>query len=116
MQRKQVFFRILRAVFYGALLLFFALMPYDGVANGLFRCPSAMVGLQCPGCGATRAFSLLMHGQFFQAWEMNAVFCGIIFPAFLLVAVQDLYVTVTGKKESFLEYAAGIFSGHVGGR
>lgn len=108
MQRKQVLFRILRAVFYVGGLLFFALIPYEGVANGFFRCPSTFVGLQCPGCGSTRALSLILHGEFSRAWDMNAIFCGILFPALLLVAVQDVIVTILGKKESFLEYVVGL--------
>lgn len=104
MQKKKVYFRILRILFYLLLLLAFALIPYGAVEGGFFRCPSTLVGLQCPGCGVTRAMSLLMHGDLAGAWEMNAVFCGILFPGFLLVALQDLIVTVTGREKSFAEY------------
>lgn len=104
MQRKILAFRIFRIVFYFALLLFFALLPYEAAADGIFRCPSAVIGFQCPGCGVTRAMTLLMHGRFAEAWDMNAVFCAVLFPGFLLTAGQDVFITLTGKKQSFLEY------------
>ncbi len=108
MQKKVLCFRILRIVFYGALLLLFALLPYEAVTAGPFRCPSALIGLHCPGCGATRALTLLMHGRFAEAWEMNQVFCALLFPGFLAVALQDVYVTLTGKRQSLLEYALAL--------
>lgn len=104
MQKKTRYFRIFRLLFYFGILLFFALLPYEAAAEGFFRCPSAMAGLQCPGCGVTRAMTLLMHGRFAEAWEMNEVFCAVLFPAFLFVAIQDAVVILTGRKLSFLEY------------
>lgn len=115
MQKRTLSFRILRIVFYLALLLFFALLPYEAAAEGIFRCPSTLAGFQCPGCGVTRAMTLLMHGRFGEAWEMNQVFCAVLFPGFLLTAVQDTYITVTGKKQSFLEYVLGLNGGTLGG-
>jgi hypothetical protein len=33
----------------------------------------ATTGLQCPGCGMTRAFCAISHGQFSLAWGLNPV-------------------------------------------
>lgn len=32
-----------------------------------------VTGLDCPGCGATRAVYSLLHGQFALAWHQNAI-------------------------------------------
>ena len=38
------------------------------------QCPvDEFLHLQCPGCGATRAFAALLHGQFAEAMHFNAV-------------------------------------------
>lgn len=115
MQRKTTWFRIGRMVFYVLLIVFFVLLPYSAAADGLFICPSAAMGFQCPGCGVTRAMTLLMKGRPAEAWAMNSVFCSVLFPGFALVALQDIFVTVTGRKLSFLEYMAGWNGGTLGG-
>lgn len=115
MQRKTTWFRIARLVFYLAAVLFFALLPYAAVEGGWMVCPSAAMGFPCPGCGATRALSLLMKGRWIEAWDLNRVFCGILFPAGALTMLQDVFVTVTRKRLSFLEYLMGWNGGTLGG-
>jgi len=39
-----------------------------GVPVCMFR---NVTGLPCPGCGLTRAFCAISHGQFSSAWEYN---------------------------------------------
>lgn len=41
-------------------------------------------GIDCPGCGMTRAFISISHGQFAQAWNFNPA----SFIAYFFVAVQ----------------------------
>jgi hypothetical protein len=30
-----------------------------------------LLGIECPGCGLTRAFVAISHGSFGRAWELN---------------------------------------------
>ena len=108
MQGKTVLFRWIRMGCYAILFLTFFFLPYEAVADGWFRCPSTWVGLQCPGCGVTRAFSLLLHGDLAAAWQMNPVFCAVIYPAFWATAGQDIAVTLLKRRCSFLEYLLGL--------
>jgi len=42
------------------------------VARFSLGCPSRRwLGLACPGCGGTRAFCALLHGEFFAAAKLN---------------------------------------------
>jgi hypothetical protein len=43
-----------------------------------------LFGLDCPGCGMTRAFISIGHGQFQQAWRFNAA-SFVVYP---FIAVQ----------------------------
>lgn len=104
MQKKMLRGRRWRPVIYAVILLFFALYPYDAAENGLFRCPSAMMGFQCPGCGVTRALTLLMKGRFAAAFALNEAFTAVIFPALLLLMGQDAFVVLTNRPLSVLEY------------
>jgi hypothetical protein len=39
------------------------------------RCPfHHFFGILCPGCGATRALAALLHGNFHEAFRLNAFF------------------------------------------
>jgi uncharacterized protein DUF2752 len=43
------------------------------------RCPFyAATHLLCPGCGATRAFYWLLHGDLRAAWHYNALFTALV--------------------------------------
>ncbi len=53
--------------------------------NGIILCPfRALSGYPCPGCGMTRAFSALAHGEFLSAVIYNPL-SPILFVAALLV-------------------------------
>ena len=47
----------------------------------------AATGLQCPGCGMTRAFCAISHGQFADAWALNP----FSFMLYALTALGVLY-------------------------
>ena len=56
-------------------------------------CPFRLVtGLQCPGCGSTRAAHQILHGHFIAAFELNPLFLLAI--PFLLFALLRYSVTV----------------------
>ena len=50
----------------------------------------ALTGLHCPGCGATRALHALLHGEFGQAADVNALFV-LLAPAVLVWSLFVLY-------------------------
>ncbi|ADW67519.1 DUF2752 domain-containing protein [Granulicella tundricola] len=42
-------------------------------------CPiHALTGLLCPGCGATRALSALLHAHLTQAWHLNPLIIALL--------------------------------------
>ncbi|WP_134765804.1 DUF2752 domain-containing protein [Nocardioides sp. 1609] len=63
----------------------FVLSP-SGVDDGPVICPFRRVtGLPCPGCGLTRSWVDLAHGDLAGAWSMNPF--GIVLVAALVVLV-----------------------------
>ena len=62
--------RLVQLVSAAAIALGFAFAP--GSLPKMDLCLfHAVTGLQCPGCGLTRAFCAISHGQFALAWHMN---------------------------------------------
>lgn len=56
--------------------------------------------LQCPGCGAQRAVSSLVKGNFLQAWQLNPlIYMYIIVLGFLYVSIMEIYLV---KNKEFL--------------
>ena len=59
-----------------ALLVLLALSPDSPVFP---PCPiKQLLGLECPGCGATRAAAALLHGHLREALRQNALFVCVI--------------------------------------
>jgi hypothetical protein len=44
-----------------------------------------LYGIECPGCGMTRAFVAISHGRFSRAWELNRA--SFVIYAFVLAQV-----------------------------
>jgi hypothetical protein len=74
----------------------FAGTYFDPVTAGFFpQCPlHAMTGLNCPGCGLTRGFHALFHGDVLTALHFNALLpiyaliFGYLFFAMILIVVR----------------------------
>ncbi len=52
-----------------------------------------MTGLPCPGCGLTRAFCAISHGNFSLAWHAN----GYAYPLYVAVVAVALWPVTVGR-------------------
>jgi uncharacterized protein DUF2752 len=64
-----------------------AVLPSDGagIPVCLFH---SLTGLPCPGCGLTRAFSSLLHGQVAAAFAYHP-FVFLLLPLFVIMAAHN---------------------------
>jgi Protein of unknown function (DUF2752) len=73
----------------------FVIRQFDPVNAGFFpQCPLfAMTGLHCPGCGLTRGFHALFHGDILGAIDYN-----LLLPFFFIFGtyiLASLFLTAT---------------------
>ncbi len=66
-------------------------------------------GIICSTCGVTRSFTLIMHGNFTEAFRYNQIFVLAIFPIFTFLFIDDTYnymrrIIKKDFKPSLLEY------------
>lgn len=103
-----------RVFFYILLFLFFVLLGNFPLEE-LKICPfERFFGVLCPGCGTTRAFTLLLKWDISGAFQLNPLFVLFIFPASVTVFFQDAVCAVMkffGKNRlSFMDFIIeGIF-------
>ncbi|MCP3905991.1 MAG: DUF2752 domain-containing protein [Planctomycetes bacterium] len=69
-------------------------------------CPSKLLGLECPGCGSTRASHHLLNGRLNEAWRHNPamIVAGLPFLAILLV---DLVSTIVAGRRVLVVFGRG---------
>jgi hypothetical protein len=72
-----------------AVLLCAALFFYPPARWSFYpACPiHQMFGIECPGCGATRALAALLHGRLLEAMRLNALFV-LLLPCALAGAIE----------------------------
>lgn len=72
-----------------AALLACAVLQFYPPARGFYpACPiHKFLGIDCPGCGATRALAALLHGQVAEAIHLNALFV-LLLPVALACAIE----------------------------
>ena len=95
--------RILAAAGAGGMIVGAGAVAYfDPTTAGFFPvCPLyQMTGLACPGCGLTRGFHALFHGDVITALDYNAM---LPFFAFLIGCgfVAMVYYAISGRRLSF---------------
>jgi hypothetical protein len=88
---------VVRIVVAVAAVLVGLLWWFDPAEAHLPLCTFRVVtGLQCPGCGATRATHELLHGRFVAAWHLNALWV-LMLPVAVYAAASELR-TLAGRR------------------
>jgi hypothetical protein len=81
----------------GIVFLLAMLWRFDPAAVHLPLCQfHAMTGLDCPGCGATRATHELLNGRLAAAWRYNALWT-LLFPVVLYGMISECRVLSGGR-------------------
>jgi hypothetical protein len=99
-----------------SILVFSFVFSQDSLPNIDICLFHAITGLQCAGCGMTRAFCSISHGQFAQAWSLNPfsyffyalVLLGLAFPSLINLLPEKLIIAITLMVTAAL-LAFGIF-------
>lgn len=70
------------------------IVPTEGIFSGESICLiKRFFGVECWGCGITRAFFSVLYLDFAAAWEYNHLIV-IVFPLLLWLWVREIYFTV----------------------
>ncbi|MCE5267398.1 MAG: DUF2752 domain-containing protein [Planctomycetaceae bacterium] len=65
---------------------------FDPAKMGLPLCSfRVLTGLNCPGCGATRATHEMLHGHWLAAWRLNALWV-LSWPVALYLVASELRI------------------------
>jgi len=56
-----------------------------------------LTGLECPGCGMTRAFHAISHGDFAAAINYN-IFAPVVYLCFMTILLSDIAYLTMGRR------------------
>ena len=115
MNKKKIIFFLknifpaIRIIFYITLFVFFSIISFESISNSSLCLMYEKTGIICSTCGVTRAFTLIMHGNFIDAFKYNQVFVLAIFPIFTFLFIEDTYtyikrIITKNYRPSLLEY------------
>ncbi len=98
-----------RIALVSGMLIFMLMINPESIKDVSLCIGYILTGRLCPGCGGTRAFVNMLHFNFTDAFDFNPVVALFIFPAFMLLFVNDLYAFVyrlatKKRKLSLIEY------------
>ena len=94
--RFRVFRILIAAALYGAVAYLYFVNPAE--ARGFPVCPfHYLTGLECPGCGTSRALHQLLHGHFLAALRLNVLTVFIV-PVLLIVFGREAIAACRGKE------------------
>ena len=67
------------------------LIPTDGIFNGESLCLSKQLfGVECWGCGITRAIFSVLYGRFIDAWNYNHLVVAVV-PLIVALWAQEVW-------------------------
>lgn len=79
------------------------LLPTGGIEDGPVLCPfRALTGLPCPGCGLTRSWVYLMHGDVGSSLASNW-FGPVLILAIIALAVVSVRTRLSGRRTADLD-------------
>jgi hypothetical protein len=75
---------------FACVLIFFSIIPTKFIEGGPTVCVfKNLMGIECPGCGMTRAFSCILHGDLISAISYNRL-AVVVFPLFCFILLKDI--------------------------